>query len=85
NGVLSIVATVNRAPTNIMASVSGNVLTLTWPLDHTGWYLQVQTNSLSQGLGNNWVDVPNSSTTNSVTININPANGTVFYRMSLNP
>jgi autotransporter-associated beta strand protein len=85
NGVLSVVATVNPNPTNITASISGNVLTLSWPADHTGWYLQVQTNSLSQGLGTNWTDVPNSSTVNSVNINMNPANGTVFYRMSLNP
>lgn len=75
----------NPNPTNIVFSVSGNTLTLSWPADHTGWYLQVQTNSLSSGLSNNWVDVPNSQLINSTNLTINPTNPTVFYRMSLNP
>ena len=37
-------------PTNITSTVSGNVLSLTWPADHIGWHLQVQTNSLTAGL-----------------------------------
>jgi hypothetical protein len=44
-----------------------------------GWY--VQTNSLSTGLGNHSVDGPNTATINSYTNLINPANGSVFYRM----
>jgi hypothetical protein len=32
-------------------------------------------------LGNNWVDVPNSTGVNSVTITINPAHGAQFYRL----
>jgi hypothetical protein len=85
NGVLSVVAAVNSTPTNIIATVAGNVLTLAWPADHTGWYLQAQTNSLSTGLGTNWVDVAGSSTTNQVSIGVDPASPSVFYRMSLNP
>jgi fibronectin-binding autotransporter adhesin len=81
NGIVSIVATVNTAPTNITTVVSGNLLTLSWPADHTGWRLQVQTNSLATGLGTNWVDVAGATTVNSVNATINPANGTVFYRM----
>ncbi len=68
-------------PTNITTSVSGNVLTLSWPADHIGWRLQVQTNSLSTGLGSGWTDVAGSTSVNSVNVTINPANGTVFYRM----
>lgn len=68
-------------PTNIVSSVSGNQLTLSWPTDHTGWRLQVQTNSSTVGLSSNWVTVPGSTSVNSVTATINPTNGAVFYRM----
>jgi len=81
NGTLSIVSTVNINPTNLVSSVSGGNLNLSWPADHTGWRLQVETNTLSTGLGTNWVDVPNSTTTNAVSIPIIPANPAVFLRM----
>jgi hypothetical protein len=68
-------------PTIIMTAVSGNVLTLSWPADHIGWRLQAQTNSLSTGIGSVWTDVAGSTTVDSVNVTINPANGTVFYRM----
>jgi len=69
-------------PTNIVFSISGGNLNFTWPGDHLGWYLQVQTNNLSS---NNWVDVPNSSTVTNVAIPINPAVPHAFYRLSLQP
>jgi autotransporter-associated beta strand protein len=71
----------NTSPTNIVATFNGANLTLTWPMDHTGWRLQVQTNNLATGLGANWVDVPNSTSTNQIVVPANPANGAVFYRM----
>jgi autotransporter-associated beta strand protein len=80
-GSLMVTPPVNTDPTNITATVSGGVLTLSWPADHIGWRLQVQTNSLSAGLNTNWLDVAGSTNVNSVDININPANGSVFYRM----
>jgi fibronectin-binding autotransporter adhesin len=87
SGVLSVAnaASVNSTPTNIVATVNGNTLTLAWPADHTGWYLQAQTNSLNSGLGSTWTDVAGSSTTNQINIIIDPAKPAVFYRMSLNP
>jgi hypothetical protein len=72
---------VNTTPTSIMFAVSGNQLMLNWPADHTGGRLQAQTNSLSVGIGANWVDVANAETTNRVIIPINPVSGNVFYRM----
>jgi autotransporter-associated beta strand protein len=82
DGTLRVLATVNLTRTNIITQLSGNQLTLSWPVDHIGWWLQIQTNSLNIGLSTNWVDLPGSSTTNKVIITIDPANGTVFYRMA---
>jgi autotransporter-associated beta strand protein len=79
--VLTAIQTVNPNPTNITVQVSGNMLTLSWPADHLGWTLQVQTNSLSTGLGTNWVAIPNSMNVTFTNITINPTNGSVFYRM----
>jgi hypothetical protein len=76
---------VSTNPTNIITSVSGNQLTLSWPANHIGWQLQVQTNGLSGGLGTNWVDVSGSTTNDQITIPINPANGCVFYRLTYQP
>jgi hypothetical protein len=56
---------------------SGNILTLSWPAGHTGWRLQSQTN----GLTGTWVDVAGSTATNQVTVPINPANRSVFFRL----
>ena len=81
NGRLTVIATVNTNPTNITAVVNGNQLTLNWPADHTGWHLQIQTNSLSSGLNTNWVTLPGSDLVNSTNMTINPVNGAVFYRM----
>ena len=72
---------VNTTPTNIVSSVSGNQLTLSWPADHTGWILQTQTNSASVGLGANWFNVPGSTATNRMTFTIVRANPTVFFRL----
>jgi fibronectin-binding autotransporter adhesin len=83
NGVLSVASTstVNTTPTNIVSSVSGGNLTLSWPGSHTGWTLQVQTNSRSVGLNTNWYNVAGSALTNQVTVPVNPANPTVFFRL----
>ncbi|HEU5396159.1 MAG TPA: glycosyl hydrolase family 28 protein [Verrucomicrobiae bacterium] len=68
-------------PTNVAVQLSGNQLVLTWPQDHIGWRLQIQTNNLASGLGTNWTDVPAATTTNQVPVPINPTNGSVFLRM----
>ncbi len=74
-------AAVNPNPTNIVFGVTSNQLTLSWPANHTGWMLQVQTNSLSVGISGNWFDVAGSTATNQVIIPINLTNGSVFYRL----
>ncbi len=74
---------VNPNPTNLVFSVSGNTLNLSWPADHTGWYLQMQTNSLATGLSTNWVDVPGSQLINATNMAVDPTKPVVFYRLSL--
>lgn len=72
-------------PTNIVASVAGNQLTLTWPASHIGWTLQAQTNSLATGLvsaSNAWHSL-GYATTNTATLTIDPAQPAVFFRLSL--
>jgi autotransporter-associated beta strand protein len=81
DGTLRLVQTVNTTPTNIINQVSNNTLTLQWPADHIGWRLQAQTNGPDLGLGLNWVDVPGSPATNQLSFPLDPANGSVFFRM----
>jgi len=82
DGSIAVVASVNTNPTNIIATVTGGQLILSWPADHTGWHLQAQTNSLATGLGTNWVTIPGTDASNSFTNNINNSNGSVFYRLT---
>lgn len=80
NGTLVVVST---ASPNLTTQLSGgNQLTLTWPTDHTGWRLQVQTNSLDTGLGTNWWDFIGAVITNQMTFSISPVEGGIFYRLT---
>lgn len=84
NGVLSVIegSSVNTDPTSLTSKfIGGNSLVLSWPSDHIGWHLQVQKTTLDKGLGTNWVDVPNTTTINSITNAIDLSNGAVFYRI----
>ena len=72
---------VNTNPTNIVFTASSGTLTLSWPADHTGWRLEVQTNPVTTGLNTNWFTVPNSTTVNSVSIPMDPTQGSIFYRL----
>jgi hypothetical protein len=76
--------TVTNLPPVMLTSerTSGNSsLTLSWPVAYTGWLLQVQTNAPDAGLGTNWFTVPGSDASNQITVPIDPANGSVFYRL----
>lgn len=79
------ISPVSLVPTNIVSSVTNNLLYLSWPANHIGWQLQAQTNSLSTGISTNWVDYNPSTTTNQVVIPINLTNGTVFFRLIYTP
>ena len=68
-------------PSITTAIVTGGMVSLSWPLDHTGWILQVQTNSVAVGLGTNWVNVTDSAMTNRMVLPVSTGNGCVFYRL----
>jgi hypothetical protein len=72
---------VSFAPTQIATALTGSQLQLTWPPDHLGWRLEVQTNSLATGLGTNWFNVSGSDAMNLISIPVNANNGSVFFRL----
>ena len=80
NGTLGVV-TVATNPTNLTASCCNGELTLSWPLNHTGWRLEAQTNPPGGGLGTNWVVVSGSASTNLLNIPVVITNGGVFFRL----
>jgi len=84
NGTIEVAPALMN-PTNITTQVTGNNLELSWPLDHTGWQLQVQTNQLAVGLGTNWSTISASTTTNQITFPIYLQNGCVFFRLMYTP
>jgi hypothetical protein len=73
---------VNPDPTNIVLSVTGSDLNLSWPADHTGWQLETQTNNLDTGLSGTWYPVAGSTTTNAVSFPINQGLPAVFFRLT---
>ncbi len=81
NSLAVSVTPVSPTPVWLTNAVSGGTLTLTWPADHTGWRLQVQTNTLATGINTNWSDVPGSTATNSVNQPLDANSGSVFYRL----
>jgi hypothetical protein len=74
---------VNTTPTNIVTSVMGNQLTLSWPADHIGW--QLQSNSVGLTATGAWFTVPGSTVTNQVITTLDATRTNVFYRMSYQP
>ncbi|MGH7951507.1 MAG: hypothetical protein ACREFE_06270, partial [Limisphaerales bacterium] len=75
---------VNTSPTNIVVSAGvGNQITLTWPLDHTGW--QLQSNSVGLTATGAWFTVTGSTTTNQMTITPDMTRSNVFYRLFYQP
>ena len=78
---ITLVNPVNTNPTNIVVTLTNNNLYLTWPVDHTGWQLQAQTNPVGVGISTNWANLNPSTGTNQVAVPITLTNGTVFYRL----
>jgi hypothetical protein len=67
--------------TNLNFQIVSGQMQLSWPQDHLGWRLQIQTNDLDKGLGTNWFTVANSTNVNQIDIPISQTNGSVFLRL----
>ncbi len=72
---------VSTASSQLTFGNNGGQIYIGWLADHTGWQLQVQTNSIDKGLGTNWVNVSGSDATNQIYIPINTLNGSAFFRL----
>ena len=72
---------VSSAPIPVDYALNANQLELAWPQDHTGWQVQVQTNSPFTGLGTNWITLPGTMDTNRYSVPIGSGHGSVFYRL----
>ena len=72
---------VSLLPTQINLAIASSQMQLTWPQDHTGWQLQVQTNPPGNGLGTNWTMIFGSGLTNRVILPADSANSSVFFRL----
>jgi hypothetical protein len=80
----SVTTSVSLVPTNLTVGVTGSTIALSWPADHLGWHLQVQTNAPGSGLGTNWVTIPGTDQVTGTNLTVNPADGAVFYRLTYN-
>ncbi|HEX5218872.1 MAG TPA: LamG-like jellyroll fold domain-containing protein [Verrucomicrobiae bacterium] len=72
---------VSTTPTPIVFAVANDQIQLSWPPGHTGWTLQVQTNTLLSGLGTNWITLPGTAETNQFAMPVDAANDSVFFRL----
>lgn len=79
SGALLVVPIGPTGPAYLTNTVAGNQLSLAWPAGQ-GWRLQMQTNSLSVGLGTNWIYLTDGSVS-STNVTVNPGVPTVFYRL----
>ncbi len=85
-GVSDVSTQVNALPTSLAVpqlglSAGGGQINLVWPTDHIGWRLLMQTNSLTHGLGTNWVTVDGSTNSNQMNLPLSGNNGSVFFRL----
>lgn len=72
---------VSIAPVSLAMVFANSALNVSWPVDHTGWTLQAQTNPATTGLGTNWVALPTASVTNFLVLPVSASNGAVFFRL----
>lgn len=67
-------------PVVLTNNVNGNLLSLSWPAGQN-WILQMQRNSLAEGLSTNWADVPGTVSISSTNLSIDANQPTTFYRL----
>jgi hypothetical protein len=74
----------NQTVPHLTNSVSGTTLNLSWPADHLGYRLLVQTNNLNKGVSANigdWMTVPGSTAITTTSITIIKATNNAYYRL----
>ena len=80
--VLTVPQTIPPVGTNLSFSLgTPGQITLSWPSNYLGAYLQMQTNGLNTGLSNNWVTIPGSESVTSTNLPLTKTDPTVFFRM----
>jgi autotransporter-associated beta strand protein len=79
SGAITVASVTPIGQPTLGVSQTGNSLTFSWS---GPFKLQAQTNSLNIGISGNWGNYPGGSTS-PVNVTINPANPTVFFRLSL--
>jgi len=62
--------------------INGGQIQFSWPADHIGWTLQMQSNAPAVGLTTNWGVVAGSVLTNQISLPIYPPGGNVFFRLT---
>ncbi len=82
NSVEASAQTVSTIPPQLVIMTSGGQVQLSWPMDHLGWRLEMQTNSLNASPGADWATVSNSTMTNQLSMPIDPAKGSLFFRLA---
>jgi hypothetical protein len=81
NSIQVNVRPVSASPPQLSYFMNVGQLQLTWPGDHAGWILQMQTNSFGGGIGTNWVTAPGSSLDSQYLSPVNPNVGSAFFRL----
>jgi hypothetical protein len=81
DGKIKVIATSEPStPPTITATHTTTAVTLSWPLTYTTFALYAQTNPITLGISGNWGAVP-GVVNNSITLPLDAANGTVFFRL----
>jgi autotransporter-associated beta strand protein len=74
---------VNTNPTNINVSVTGNVMTLSWPPDYLGY--QLLSNSVGLLATNQWYPISGSTTVTQENLTLDISKTNVFFRIVYPP
>jgi hypothetical protein len=78
---LSVQPSTSLAPVSLSVQATPNQLNLSWPTDHIGWLLMIQTNTTA-GLSTNWQALSGSDLTNQFFLPIDRRQGSVFLRLT---
>jgi hypothetical protein len=84
NGTIRVAAVgppLPTQPTNLVVSISSNLLDLSWPSNYTGWMLQ--SNGVGLAYTGSWMSIPSSNLTNRLIQPIDRSRTNVFFRMNL--